>query len=44
MIKYSIVMCYDKIVVNMATYVIPGWVCVRCRINRNWLLMFIVMC
>jgi len=28
MIKYNIVMCYDKILVIMATYVIPGWVCV----------------
>ena len=31
MIKYNIVMCYDKILVNMAAYVIPGTcVCVWC--------------
>ena len=41
---YNIVMCYDKILVNMATYVIPGWVCVRCGANRNRLFVFIVMC
>ena len=27
--------CYDKILVNVAAYVIPGQVCVRCGVNRN---------
>ena len=31
MIKYNIVVCcYDKILVNVAAYVIPGKVCVWC--------------
>ena len=28
MIKYNIVMCYDKILVSLAAYAIPGEVCV----------------
>jgi hypothetical protein len=29
MVKYNIVVCsYDKFLVNMAAYVIPGWICV----------------
>jgi hypothetical protein len=36
MIKYSIVVwCYDKMLVNMAEYVIPGQVCVWCGVNRK---------
>ena len=36
MIKYSIVMCcYDIILVNVAAYVIPGYVCVWSGVNRN---------
>jgi hypothetical protein len=32
MIKYNVVMCcYDKILVNVAAYVIPGYVCVCVR-------------
>ena len=35
MIKYKIVKCcYDKILVNVAAYVIPGYMCVRCPVNR----------
>jgi hypothetical protein len=27
--KYNIVVCcYDKVLLNVAAYVIPGWVCV----------------
>jgi hypothetical protein len=37
MIKYNIVVCcYDKILVNVATYVIPGYVCV-CGVSRTTL-------
>jgi hypothetical protein len=27
--------CYDKILINVATYVIPGWLCVWCGVNSN---------
>jgi hypothetical protein len=35
MTKYNAVMCYDKILVNVAPYVIPGyvWVCVWFGVN-----------
>jgi hypothetical protein len=37
MIKYNIVTCcYDKILANVAAYVIPGYVCVRCGVNRDF--------
>jgi len=36
MIKYNIfVSYYGKILVNVAAYVIPGYVCLWCGVNRN---------
>jgi hypothetical protein len=37
MIKYNVVVrCYDKILVNVAACVIPGYVCVCvCGVNGN---------
>ena len=28
MIKYNIIVCYDKMLVNVAVYIIPGCLCV----------------
>jgi len=36
MTKYNVVMCcYDKILINVAAYVIPGLVCVCVCVERS---------
>jgi len=48
MINYSIVMCcYDIMLVNVAAYVIPGWVCVCvcvCGVVCVWCGVCVVCC
>jgi hypothetical protein len=45
MIKYNIVVCYyNKILVNVAAYVIPGLVCVCGALVRSLLLTNALIC
>ena len=42
--KYNIVVCcYDKMLVNVATYVIPGEMCVWCGAEQTGTGHFVIM-